>query len=342
LDGKILGEAFSRVEPLYKGILQFFPIKNHTYLATTNYWAPLYNEPADDKQPNQINNIKETQPIVTNKTNKWTRRIERRQAMKFVFDSGATSHFVSEEMNLPKKEKSDKEVFLPDNTKLQASFTTKLPFEQLSEKAREADILPGLKTPLISVNKMAEEGYTTIFHPGEEGVTIHKKGTVSITTTEPPKDAKLRTTLAHETLKEQAHNAYNLPSISQTVRYLHAAAGFPVRDTWIKAIKAGKYNTWPTIMPTSVRRHFPESDETQHGHMKQQRQGVRSTRTRIEDESNEPTLPKKKDVYVEIHNVSDTMHIDQTGRFPATSSRGNKYSERAARARRVPSAKYGS
>ncbi len=93
--------------------------------------------------------------------------------MKLVFNSGATSHFVPEEMNLPKKGKSNKEVFLPDNTKLHALFTTELPFEQLSEKAREADILPGLKTPLISMNKMAEEGYTTIFHPGEEGVTIH-------------------------------------------------------------------------------------------------------------------------------------------------------------------------
>ncbi len=56
----------------------------------------------------------------------------------------------------------------------------------LTEAAREADILPGLKRSLISVNKMSEEGYTTIFHPGEEGVTIHEKGTVSITTTAQP------------------------------------------------------------------------------------------------------------------------------------------------------------
>jgi hypothetical protein len=56
----------------------------------------------------------------------------------------------------------------------------------LTQKAREANILPGLKTPLVSVNKMAEEGYTTIFHPGEQGVTIHKQGTVTMTTTEPP------------------------------------------------------------------------------------------------------------------------------------------------------------
>ncbi len=68
--------------------------------------------------------------------------------MKLVIDSGATSNFVPEEMNLSKKGKSNKEVFLPDNTKLQASYKTELPYEQLSNKAREADILPGLKTPL--------------------------------------------------------------------------------------------------------------------------------------------------------------------------------------------------
>ncbi len=132
--------------------------------------------------------------------------------MKLVIDSGATSNFVPEEMNLPRKEKSSKEVYLPDNTKLQASYRTELPLEQLSQKAREADILPGLKTPLVSVNKMAEEGYTTIFYPGEQGVTIHKPGTVTVTTTEPPvlrghktNGAKLWTIMANTlTRKEQA------------------------------------------------------------------------------------------------------------------------------------------
>ncbi len=44
----------------------------------------------------------------------------------------------------------------------------------------------------------------------------------------------------------------DLPSIKQTVRYLHAAAGFPVKDTWIKAIKAGNFNTLRTITPKTV------------------------------------------------------------------------------------------
>jgi hypothetical protein len=138
------------------------------------------------------------------------------------------------------------------------------------------DVLPGLKTPLININKMAEEGYTTIFHPGGEGVTVHRPGTLTIATTEPsilqgckPKGAKLWTISAEsETNTEQANSAYNLPLNSQKVMYHYAAAGFPVADTWMKAIKAGNYNTWPTNTPLIVQRHFPESDETQKGHMK--------------------------------------------------------------------------
>ena len=97
------------------------------------------------------------------------------------------------------------------------------------------------------------------------------------------------------------------------------------KDTWIKAIKAGNYNTWPTINPTIVRRHFPESEETQKGHMKRQRQGVRSTRVWEEAEPNIPVIPKAKDVYIKIHDTNEMMHMDQTGRFKATSSRGNQY-----------------
>ncbi len=31
------------------------------------------------------------------------------------------------------------------------------------------------------------------------------------------------------------------------------------------------------------------------------------------------------DVYIKIYNASNTMHSDQTGHFPATSSSGNQY-----------------
>ena len=186
-----------------------------------------------------------------------------------IIDSGATSHFISEDVNLPKGGKSSKQVYLPDNTTLRTSTITKLPFPRLSEAAREADVLPGLKQSLVSANKMAEEGYTTIFHPGEEGVTIHQEGSISITMREPPvlyrrklNGEKLWTVLARSKThkQEEANNVCSLPSIPQSIKYIHAAAGFPVKERWIIAIQAGNYVTWPGLTATTIWKHFPDSD----------------------------------------------------------------------------------
>ncbi len=162
---------------------------------------------------------------------------------------------------------------------------------------------------------------------------------------------------------EEISNAYSLPSIEQTVKYIHAAAGYPPEETWIKAIQAGNYNTWPTVTGANVHKQFPESDETQKGHMKRHHQGTCSTKTLkkiIKEEEEEPipelgthtqtpenatnqTNPitpkqpkakKMKNVYIKIHNVSDTMHTDQRGHFPAISSAGNKYIMRLVKVHR--------
>jgi hypothetical protein len=156
-----------------------------------------------------------------------------------------------------------------------------LPFEQLSKEAREAHILPGLKKSLLSVDKMAENGYTTIFHEGNEGVTIHTSGTLTITTSEPPvlrgskpTGSNLWTVLTdgNKPKREEANNVYDLLLTKETIRYLQASAGHPVKDTWTKAIKAGNFTTWPGLSVKAVHKYFPESDETKQGHMNKQRQ----------------------------------------------------------------------
>ncbi len=180
-------------------------------------------------------------------------------------------------------------------------------------KSKGSQHTPGLKKPLISVNKMSENGYTTIFWPGNQGVTIHKEGTLTITTSEPPilkgskaKGAKLWTVSTNQTQNntlEQALNAYSLPSIGQTIKYLHAAAGYPTEETWIKAIWAGNYNTWPSLTIANAHKHHPGSKETQKGHIKCQHQGIQSTKTLADINKNEgdeakirePTQPKPAD-----------------------------------------------
>ena len=71
---------------------------NHTYLATTNYWAPLQDKSEEIEEPEQINIIEAKQSTTNTNSNKWTCWIVRRRAMTLVIDSGAMSNFVPEEV----------------------------------------------------------------------------------------------------------------------------------------------------------------------------------------------------------------------------------------------------
>ena len=44
-----------------------------------------------------------------------------------------------------------------------------------------------------------------------------------------------------------ANSVYDLPSMEALVRYMHAVEGFPVKSTWLRAIKHGNLNTWPGL-----------------------------------------------------------------------------------------------
>ena len=41
------------------------------------------------------------------------------------------------------------------------------------------------------------------------------------------------------------------------VRYLHATTGFLVKSTWLGAIKAGNYASWPGLTYTNASKCFP-------------------------------------------------------------------------------------
>jgi len=117
---------------------------DHTYLVDTNFWSPLDNDNDDKDEENEeeINMIKAIIPTTKQKSNKWTRQIDRRRQHKIIIDSGATSHFMIEDLHLPMEGASNKEVYLPNNAKLRTSRRTKLPFDNLTNVAWEADVLP--------------------------------------------------------------------------------------------------------------------------------------------------------------------------------------------------------
>jgi hypothetical protein len=83
----------------------------------------------------------------------------------------------------------------------------------------------------------------------------------------------------------------------------------------------------------NVNKFFSESNETQKGHMKQTKQGVRSTKVINEDamlkaEAIPQPKPevKHKDVYLRVFDTTKkVMYTDQPGSFPITSAQGHKY-----------------
>ena len=122
------------------------------------------------------------------------------------------------------------------------------------------------------------------------------------------------------------------------VQYLHRCAFSPVVSTWTKAIDAGYFATWPGLTSELVRKHLSPSIATAKGHHQQDRQNVRSTKTvpspsMFTQPNVMTTLPSSSEdasaqanlVYVQPIELTGKVATDQTGRFPTTSSRGNKY-----------------
>jgi hypothetical protein len=123
---------------------------NCAYLA--NYWAPHFdtdteeheNDNENDRFQQQASNISDAtvQRNLRATILEWIRKCLKRNnaspqpgASSWVLDSGATSHFLRPEEDLPITGKSSKIVKLPDGSAIQTAHTTLLPFDTLSEKA---------------------------------------------------------------------------------------------------------------------------------------------------------------------------------------------------------------
>ncbi len=137
---------------------------------------------------------------------------------------------------------------------------------------------------------------------------------------------------------EAIHNVYELKTQPELIRYLHAAAGFPTKPTWYKAVKNGQFVSWPGLTAAAVANHFPESEETIKGHARKKRSGLRSTRhkqscevnTNNEDNAIDAPATKHREIFMRMYNASKeeelhSIYSDQTGRFPKKSSKGNQY-----------------
>jgi hypothetical protein len=157
----------------------------------------------------------------------------------------------------------------------------------LQEGAREMNVVPGLHSALVSIPKMANADYIGVFN--KHKATIYDATTTRITVSADPiviaprcqttgfwkldLDAAVQQTQDNTIFlatAETANATFDLPNNQQTMLYYHAAVGFPTKETFLDAVQAEIYATWPGLMTQLINKHFPNSDETQKGHMKGQ------------------------------------------------------------------------
>ncbi len=88
---------------------------------------------------------------------------------------------------------------------------------------------------------------------------------------------------------EAIHNVYELKTQPKLMRYYHAAAGFPTKPMWLKAIKNKKFASWPGLTVDVVNCHYPNSDKTPNGHGRKALSGLQSikvTTPALDDSAN--------------------------------------------------------
>ena len=122
-----------------------------------------------------------------------------------------------------------------------------------------------------------------------------------------------------------SNNVYEITKAKELVTFLHAAAGYPVVDTWVKAIQNDQYATWPGLTSALVYKYLPKSDATVKGHMKHQRQNIRSTAIHTELEHETTIENRMNNVFAAIMDYRAEFFTDATWPFPVVSSLGNRY-----------------
>ena len=160
----------------------------------------------------------------------------------------------------------------------------------LPPQATTATILPTLKQPLLSLGQLCDSGFdvtltssniylskkNTVGYPNTTNIGTRNKRTglwdipLSPNTTQPAQVKQNNTKIAK--------NAYTIRSKRNLITFLNAAAFSPAVSTWCAAIDKGYFTTWPALTSALVRKHVPKSLATSKGYLKEERQGIRSTK----------------------------------------------------------------
>ena len=240
-----------------------------------------------------------------------------RRADTAIPDSGATGFYYAKDAPVVNIRKNDKSVTVGTASKERHTSTTTAQHaipDLPADFPRTGHVMEAFEDTLMGLGPICDAGCTVTFDAN--AVTIRDRSRRIILCGWRDKTAPRlwrisllpsRAAIPHHDADATAspltaYSAYDLPSVEALVRYFHACAGFPTKRTWLAAIKAGNFNSWPGLTYNNAARYCPSAVETLKGHLVQGRKNVRSTRPKLapvpEDRAHLDTSAPRQDAAV--------------------------------------------
>lgn len=230
---------------------------------------------------------------------------------------------------------------------------------KLSDKAQKAATFPNINVPLISVPRLCDDGCECVID--QKKATCTKEGTTVLeaernqcdgmwdVTVKTPKAPDEATNKIKPLWGYPANSAYTQQNAVELQQWHHMSLSAPTPSPLIKAVKNNHLVAFPGLSVEGIWKHLLKSIQTTMGHMKQKRQGIWSTKkkpatvTEINElmtmpDPNYEEIPASQATFKQTHKqtlgisgainfdeLTGVISSDQTGGFPLTSRRGNKY-----------------
>ena len=193
-----------------------------------------------------------------------------------------------------------------------------------------------------TIYKGWREGKSNLFK-----MTLEDDGTERVIPETHPSEHDSSSGMVMAAMNWSVNSIYECDNKAQLTKYYHASLGSPVKRTLAFAAKEGYLKGCPGLTAEAINKHISVEDATEMGHMRKAPAGVRSTTTtsnrgrtrkevhsleRFEAAEDTTTIPeqepgnrKTKYVFMTALLADGFICSDQTGAYPRTSSRGNKY-----------------
>ena len=193
-----------------------------------------------------------------------------------ILDSGASNHFLGPNVPLSHLHHNAPplSVRTADGTTHQSNTTATIHLDTTPPLTASGYVIPNFPHTLLSVGKIVDENCRVLFDNHKVSVLNNSNRPILTGWREASGSRLWRLPITEnpnpQTSPSPTHiatNAYTIPTTKELIAYYHAAAGYPVKSTWLAAIKAGNYATWPGLTTTRVSKHYPDTIATPKGHM---------------------------------------------------------------------------